>query len=219
MMDDWNVRRKARGRIRRAKSRRRRQRITAASLMLLLLLSVFAVGSVRYGESRDTETRIATQHQRSYTMPRVSPLLARAEVVKRDSQLPQVLNSVERFPDYRNPPRVEDPNLSSGDEGGTPPVQTPQELVILDDLRAAPPKSMFINAVFDNSDRDTAQENSGPRWVFNDPLDNNLLDLAGHPDEGEGSIPAVPEPGSSTLLGLGLVALAVRRKLNERRRE
>lgn len=218
MMDDWNVRRKARGRIRRAKSRRRRQRITAASLMLLLLLSVFAVGSVRYGETRSTETRVATQHQRSYTMPRISPLLARAEVVKRESQLPQVLNFEERFPDYRNPPSVEDPNLSSGDEDAPPPVDATQELVILDDLRAAPPKSMFINAVFDNTDHDTAQEDSGSRWVFNDdPADSNLFDLTGHTDEGP--IPAVPEPGSSTLLGLGLATLAVRRKLNGRRRE
>ena len=84
VMNDWNVRRKARGRIRRAKFRRRRQRITAASLFSLLFLSVFAIGSVKYGATRSTEIRIANQGHISYSMPPVMPMLARAEATNPD---------------------------------------------------------------------------------------------------------------------------------------
>lgn len=218
MMDDWNVRRKTRGRIRRAKTRRRRQRVTAAALMLLLAFSVFAVGSVNYGKTRSTEIKIANQHRITYTLPRVVPLLAQVESQSLDTNLPQVLNFNERFPDYRNPPQVDDPNQqSSGSEDAPPPVDAAQNLVILDDLRAAPPKSMFIDAVFESSDDGGGTADTfPPRWLFVDNIEDDGSSLLGHPQE-DLAIPPVPEPGTGGLLGLGLIALAIRDRRNAAR--
>ena len=124
-MSDWNIRRKSRGRIRRARVRRQRQRITAASVFLLLCLSVFAVGAVTYGEKKRKLVEIAEHPNVSYSMPRIAPMLARAEAPRPDSALPELLNIQERFPEYGNSPQAEDPAASdNGDEEEEPQNET-----------------------------------------------------------------------------------------------
>lgn len=211
MTDDWNLRRKARGRIRRAKLRRRRQRVTAASLVLLLFFSVFAIGSVRYGVARNAEPRIVNQNRISYAMPAIVPQLALAEVKKPDNQLPQLLFA-ERFPDYRNPPGADNRNDQRGDRDRPPADAATQNMVILDDLRAAPPKSMFIQAIFENADDNVQPKRRTPsRWVFDDPVES-MFDLVGYSPRNDPANPVVPEPGTGILLALGLTVLAGRRR-------
>lgn len=216
MMDDWNVRRKARGRIRRAKNQRRRQRTTAAALMLLLLFTVFAVGSVNYGETRSQEIKVANQHKVTFSMPQIVPLLASTTSLKPSTRLPQILNFNERFPDYRNPPQVDDPgDRDNGGQNG-PPQDRTRNMVILDDLRAAPPKTLFIDAVFEAAEGIAELEEIGPpTWLFADTFDSNPM-LIGHPQNDDPMIPPVPQPGSGALLSLGLIGLAFRRSRDSR---
>ncbi|MFT5443714.1 MAG: hypothetical protein ACI8W3_002765 [Myxococcota bacterium] len=205
-MSDWNIRRKARGRIRRAKLRRRRQRITAAGIVAMLFTAVFAVGAVTIGEKRETRFEIAKSPSFSYSIPRISPMLARAESDEGLDEIPQLLKIQERFPDYKDRPEGNKPDDESEEPEETPEAEEQPQVVILDDLRAAPPKSMFIKAVFENARTQENQRPVTPRgWMFQDF------------EDGDGSIfgrkhrkqnPPIPEPGTGTLLGLGLTAVA-----------
>lgn len=211
MMSDWNVRRKARGRIRRARLRRRRQRITALGVFLLLCFAVFAVGAVDYGAQRHTDLEIAKHPRVSFALPRIAPPMVRGGPLPSANVLPQLLNIREQFPDYGDLPKRDDPDEhSSGDEGEEPADASQQNMVILDDLRAAPPKSMFIAAVFEIADNEQVGDDPAA-WLMDD-FGESSPDLLGHPHEDAPQNLPVPEPGTSILLGFGLMALAILRK-------
>lgn len=216
-MNDWNAQRRARGRIRRARLRRRRQRITIASSLVLLLLSALAIGTVDYGKKQSKRIEIATQSNRGYPMPGIAPILARAESPKPESDLPDLLNIEERFPDYREGLGRDDQD--SGDEAPPePPDAAPAgEIVILDDLRAAPPKSMFIKAVFEES-YDRFRPKKPRRWLAKDFTDDKP-DLFGKKKKRrkKRKDPPIPEPGTGILLGFGLAGIGSLRSAQRKR--
>lgn len=217
-LDDWNARRKARGRIRRARRRRRRQRIAAIALLLMLVFGAFAIGAVRYGATKHKQAEIAATSNISYSTPRIEPLLARAESPKPESELPQLLNIRERFPDYDDGPRPESPDdESSGGEDDASPDNAPASLVILDDLRAAPPKSMFVRAVFENAD-ETSPPKKSRDWLMRDwRRDGDEVFGRKQHHHHKKKMPPIPEPGTGLLLGLGLVTLSGVRNRERRR--
>lgn len=200
-MNDWNIRRKSRGRIRRAKLQRRRQRSAGVGIVAMLFVAVFAVGAIRIGEKREKQIEIAKSPSSSYAMPHISPMLARAEADDGLDEIPQLLRIKERFPDYKDRPEGNKPE----DE---PEAEEPPQVVILDDLRAAPPKSMFIKAVFENARSQENQRPVTPRsWMFKDYESDGSIFGRMHRKE-DPTNPPIPEPGTGTLLALGLTAVA-----------
>jgi hypothetical protein len=215
MDSDWNVRRKARGRIRRARIQRRRQRLTAAAIFMMLCLAVFAFGAVDYGEQRHIDIETAKKTRVSFSLPQIAPVLAQAGSSKPVDELPDLLPIKERFPDYRDVPKPLNPDDgNNGNEAGDPNESLESQLVILDDLRAAPPKSMFIDAIFENADSTLEYEGTVAflSQDFTDPFPN----LYGHPSEDSRmNNPPIPEPGTGILLALGLTAIATLQRRNK----
>lgn len=218
-MNDWNAQRKARGRIRRARLQRRRQRFTIASACILFFLSVLAIGAVNYGQTKTTQVEIAKHNNRSFSMPRMAPYLARAEAPKPKSDLPDLLNIEERFPDYREGLDRDDLGNSGEDEGlpDETDASPAKQMVILDDLRAAPPKSMFIKAVFENSEENFKLKKPR-RWLHHD-FSHDKPDLYGKKKKKpkKPKDPPIPEPGTGILLGLGLTAMGGLRRAERKR--
>lgn len=215
-MDDWNVRRKARGRIKRARRRRQRQRATALAILLLLCTTVFALGTVNYGAKKHRALEIEQTQRTTYALPRIQPLAAVAQQEKPD-ELPQMLNIRERFPDYGEGGRPEEPpSESSGGEDELASDEAPRRMVILDDLRAAPPKSMFVRAVFENIEEEYKPKK--PRkWLWRDH-DGDYDDIWGRKGKKKKKkMPPIPEPGTGLLLGLGLTMLSEGRRRHRRR--
>ncbi len=209
-MDDWNVRRKARGRIKRAQRRRQRQRATAIAIALLLGVGALALGTVEYGVKKHRQLEIETSQNIGYSLPRIQPLAAIAEA--NEPELPQMLNIRERYPDYDEGGRPEEPEDSSGGEDEAPSDEAPANLVILDDLRAAPPKSMFVRAVFENADNEY-KPRKPHKWLWRD----HRRDFWGKRGKKKKKLPPIPEPGTGVLLGLGLTILSERRRRERRR--
>ncbi|MCP4037427.1 MAG: PEP-CTERM sorting domain-containing protein [bacterium] len=217
-LNDWNARRKAHGRIRRARQRRRRQQVTAIAALLLLLLGAVAAGTIQYGAKKHKQHEIATTSNMSYSLPRIEPLLARAETPKPENELPQMLNIRERFPDYDGGPRPEEPEEDgSSEESEEPSDDALASMVILDDLRAAPPKSMFVRAVFENADKDYEPQKSR-RWSKRKwHWGGDEIFGRKHRHKRKKKHPPIPEPGTAVLLGLGLVTMSSLRRRNRNR--
>ncbi len=217
-MDDWNARRKARGRIKRARRRRQRQRATAVAIALLLCVTALALGTVNYGAKKHRTREIEQTRYVSYSTPRIHPLAAVAEPKPPENELPQLLNIRERFPDYDEGGRPQEPeDESHGDEEEELGDEAPPSFVILDDLRAAPPKSMFVRAVFENADEEYKPEKPRRRWRDNHDRFKDLF-WGKKGKRKKKKMPPIPEPGTGLLLGLGLTMLAEARR-RQRKRE
>lgn len=182
--------------------------MTAAAVLLMLCLTVFAFGTVNYGAKKSKQTEIAAKSNMSYSLPRIAPVLARAEAAKPENELPQMLIIKERFPNYDGGPRPIEPGDDSSGGAEEEEDDAPRAMVILDDLRAAPPKSMFVKAVFENNDEKPERDRSR-KWVTQKVFDD-FGDLCCKPGKKKRKkkIPPIPEPGTGVMLGLGLTLLA-----------
>ncbi len=177
----------------------------------MLCLAVFAFGAVDYGEQRHFDLDTAKQPRVTFSLPRVAPVIAQAGSSQPVDELPDLLPIKERFPNYRDLPKPKNPDeANNGDEGDELAERSATRMVILDDLRAAPPKSMFINAIFENAD--SAETFDQEVVFFSTDFTDPFTDLYGHPDQGVMDNAPIPEPGTGVLFWLGLTAIASWRK-------
>ncbi|MBW2292696.1 MAG: PEP-CTERM sorting domain-containing protein [Deltaproteobacteria bacterium] len=185
--------------------------MTAVGVLLMLCLAVFAFGAVDYGEKRHFDLEVSKQPRVTFSLPRIAPVIAQAGSSQPVDELPDLLPIQERFPNYRDVPKPKNPDDgNNGDEGDPFANGSETNMVILDDLRAAPPKSMFVNAIFENAD--SKQTNEELIIWFTEDFTDPMGDLYGHPDENVMANPPIPEPGTGVLLCLGLTAIASWRK-------
>ncbi len=128
------------------------------------------------------------------------------------------MNIRERYPDYDEGGRPEEPDEeSSGAEDEAPSDDAPANLVILDDLRAAPPKSMFVRAVFDNIDEQyEPKKNRKWLWRYGKDYGDFIWGKKGKKKKRK-KMPPIPEPGTGVLLGLGLTMLSEKRRRERKR--
>lgn len=201
---------RVRAAIRRIRRNRHQRRYTAIALLTLLTIGVFSALALNYldrgyrfiGEPRVTRV--------DYTLPALPPILVPLETPS--VPMPKLLDLSALFTDsdgYES--HRPDPNAKKSGLDRSDPQQP--SIAILDDLRAAPPKSIFIKAVFGLPPVPWAREQD--RWGRRDHHGGHHGGHRhGHHHDHD---PPVPEPSTGLLLGLGLTAIGISRRRSRTR--
>ena len=204
--------------LRRNRQRRKLQRVAGIGLLAFVVVGTFAVFGANYTKDENRNIGEARGIHVPYSMPAFPPLIAPAEAPEKfKAPLPGLLDLGNHYDDGYKSHRPDDTSNQSQNK-------EPQKasIVILDDLRAAPPKSMFINAVFE--EERLAQNTGLPPNRFPSDLNATMDGFGngwghGHHDHygsGNGNglqdDPPIPEPSTGLLLGLGLTVLGINRR-------
>ncbi len=157
-----------------------------------MALAVFSNTAVDRAEKR--ARLLAPQGVHTYTMPALPTVLMQAQTGSEPTQ-PGLLNLDEMFPKRGNRELPEEPESEAA-----------KKVAVLDDLRAVPPKEIFLEAIFLTGDLETDDE-LPPIKLSRDFTDANWFDLVG-----DSKPVPIPEPSTALLLSLGLGGLAAIRR-------
>jgi hypothetical protein len=202
-MTGHELQRRARGRARKKRLARHRSRIIAFGILALSTFGIMANTAVDFVDEkvRVIENRRVIE----YVPPQLPLVVSQAEQSKpAAAQLPPLLNLDELFPTYRDK-HAEEPKPRKRE------VEEPEEVALLDDLGAAPPKALYLEAVFQGG----LEVIDGARPVR---LSQDFIySTVEWPLSGGGPLPSIPEPSTGILLGLGLIGLSVGSRARARR--
>ena len=197
---------------------RDRRRMLAFAILASLAIAIGFDLHDSYDVKRNQDIGEARGIHTEYTMPSFTPSLSPAEAPETASApLPQLLDLGSHYPEY---PRAQSSGSAQSAPLGHMDVAVRPNIVVLDDLRAAPPKFMFIEALFEERLADYRGLPQVQTAEDYDPFLNHE-DLHGHPDKCTGGHqyhahcnpdPPIPEPSTGLLLGLGLTALGIARR-------
>lgn len=195
-MTERELMRRVRGRARRARRKTQRLRAMGFAVLAIMALAVFSSTAFDYVERKS----IAMTPRSVYTfeMPPLPLVLAQASA--RPEQ-PGLLQLDEKFPARGNRELPEEPE-----------IEEPEKVVVLDDLRAAPPKEIFLEAIFLGGSLDT-EEDLPEIQLSRDFTHERWPDLFGDTNK---STP-IPEPSTALLLSLGLGGMAALRRSRKAR--
>jgi len=160
---------------------------------------------VRYGARQQQASNVEAAKRVSYSIPRVQPPSPASRFTPPKIASPPPSSIRERFPDYDEAPEPREPDPTPLDDN-----VAQANLVVLDDLRAAPPKSLFVRAVF-ASDDDAEGPPRARRWLWRDKSNPQEELFWGKKDKRKKKkkAPPIPEPGTGVLVGMGLTMLCV----------
>ena len=207
-MTDHEIQRRARGRAHRVRRRRIRTRI--ACLAFLGLITSFCLSTTATDFIKRERVRYLEPNRGAvYTLPQLPVFAARAKPKKSSSILPRLLDLRELFPKFRKREPIEPDQRSDADH-----TRRKKNIVIIDDLTAAPPKDMYLDVIFAEGGLGTREDlpeirlskdftgggGGGGGWG---PLPIGVTGGGG---------PVIPEPSTGLLLGLGLIGIASRRR-------
>ena len=202
-MSEMATLRKIRSAIGRIRRSRRQKRYAAIGLLAFLTTGVLSAIALNYVGDSNQDIGEARGIHVEYTMPAFPPVMVPAELPK--APVPELLNLGGLYPDsdgYVSHRPDAEPKKKSADHSGQAGI------VILDDLRAAPPKSIFIKAIFGLPAIEyKAQHN---RWGERDRGHHGHHH--GHHGHHHPHDPPIPEPSTGLLLGLGLTLIGMTRR-------
>ncbi len=199
-MTNKEIARRARGRIRRARQKRQRHR--TIGVVVLTLIALLAFTSTAFDFLQRDRVRVLAGHRSYfYQFPEITMVIAEAKRSIADV-LPNLLKLDSLFPKLR---RSKISAQEDDEENGQLVDVKP-----LDDLRAAPPKELFLDAIFETGGLET--NDSYPRIrLSRDFTGKRCCHIGGDPGEpSDPPPPVIPEPSTGLMLSLGLVILTTR---------
>ena len=204
-MTEQEQNRRARGRARRARLKRERTRLMGFAFLAAIVFVVMSSTAFDFVK-RERVRYLEPERHTVYELPQIPTVVAQAQTKKKPGLLPRLLRFDELFPRYRNPKPLnpEDENSSGGEDA---PKTATEDLVVLDDLTAIPPKEMFLDAIYEDGGLATSTEEIGEVKLSEDYGEDAYIDVIGFDS-------VIPEPSTGLMLGLGLTGLGLYSRRN-----